>query len=673
MTTSKHSPNPGAGRSAADFSDGFRPDAAVGVLHGDGRLEWVFEIGTAVPTVRRRVNCRIDKDVKAGAGAAALCFPIVRGAGRSRHAVLGAAVVPTDRISADLAAGSRAVLGIKLDAGHRPAVSVYLPDNDDVIDDALVLGHHASVVEPETEEEKGPGTAEAEPQSSAGAEPKKRAESKKRAEPKKRAESKEHAEPKKRAVAATKQPSAEPAMEKPAESALAKPAAAAAASAAVATGVAAASAAVATGAAAGPDSMSSASKADELGTVGEASGSAPATPAAAVEKPAETPPAEKPAKTPPAKTPPAETPPAKQSSAAVAGAAVAGAAAAATAKTPPPAPGAPAPDAPVLGAPAPQGAGPAGQAPESPTSGSVRVLRPPSPAAPRTATPLPGSHGLATPAAGPPAGARAAGPAARPSAPQRPARPVATPAGARPAAGAFAAGAVAGGVAESPREAGPDGGTRGGRSAWWLFWVVLFVCVVAAFMVTFFACRGGGAAGVVESGSPSAAPSATSTAVLSPDDVETLDPSLRLQAPGFTPEVSGADVTRADTAVVVTPEEGLFDSASTEISGDGREMLRSLAGELRGRTDGLYVLVVGHTDSQPMQPYASYADNVALGMARAVAVVDFLRLQTGMPYKIFVAATADGSQPLDTNETEAGRARNRTVVIKVTKALQPDE
>ena len=37
------------------LANGFPIDAAVGILHPEERVEWVFEIGVAVLTPRRRV------------------------------------------------------------------------------------------------------------------------------------------------------------------------------------------------------------------------------------------------------------------------------------------------------------------------------------------------------------------------------------------------------------------------------------------------------------------------------------------------------------------------------------------------------------------------------------------------------------------------------------------
>ena len=125
----------------------FPPDAAVGVLRPDDTIEWVFEIGEPVPAPRRRVECHTAGALAKTSPDAAVRFPIVRGSGRVRHEVVGAAVIHASQLSADLPAGSRVKLGIRLDESHSPAVSAYVPATGDTLDDVLELGFRAAFPE----------------------------------------------------------------------------------------------------------------------------------------------------------------------------------------------------------------------------------------------------------------------------------------------------------------------------------------------------------------------------------------------------------------------------------------------------------------------------------------------------------------------------------------------
>jgi outer membrane protein OmpA-like peptidoglycan-associated protein len=180
--------------------------------------------------------------------------------------------------------------------------------------------------------------------------------------------------------------------------------------------------------------------------------------------------------------------------------------------------------------------------------------------------------------------------------------------------------------------------------------------VLVALAVGFFACRGETPKNPTATTSPSGTPTPVETTVVIPGDVV---------PPSFAITVPGTDIVETDTAAVVTMRRGLFSPGGVEVSAQGKDTLRRLADEIRGHTNGLWVLVVGHTDAVPVTGPGPFADNVSLGMARAVAAIEFLRALRGMPYGIFVAATADGSDPIDSNTTDSGRARNRTVVIKI--------
>ena len=165
------------------------------------------------------------------------------------------------------------------------------------------------------------------------------------------------------------------------------------------------------------------------------------------------------------------------------------------------------------------------------------------------------------------------------------------------------------------------------------------------------------------SASPTPTHSASPTATPTPTPSPTGPPALSLQVPG-------ARVTTQGDALEVTFDHGLFTSGSGQLTPSASRSLLALAQQLRPHASRLWVLVTGHTDDVPVtQPFA-YPDNVSLGMARAVAVVEFFRSQGGLPYVILSARSVDARNPLGSNTTAAGRARNRTVVIAVTRRGQ---
>jgi outer membrane protein OmpA-like peptidoglycan-associated protein len=103
-----------------------------------------------------------------------------------------------------------------------------------------------------------------------------------------------------------------------------------------------------------------------------------------------------------------------------------------------------------------------------------------------------------------------------------------------------------------------------------------------------------------------------------------------------------------------------FDSGSTKISAQDQEELKNLAQTATG-LHGYIIEVTGYADSQ-----GSAAMNTKLSENRAKAVITFLMQQGNVPVRYIVAPGAMGEYgSAAPNETKAGRAENRRVVVKV--------
>jgi len=151
--------------------------------------------------------------------------------------------------------------------------------------------------------------------------------------------------------------------------------------------------------------------------------------------------------------------------------------------------------------------------------------------------------------------------------------------------------------------------------------------------------------------SPASTPSATTTPTASP-------PELTLGSGGVHVDSRGA-------ASIVSFRRGLFAPGGATLSSSGKKVLSSIAAGLSKAGQPFSVLVVGHTDDVPPAGYGTYANNVALGYARAAAAADFLRRHSDLPLAAFTTASAGAGDPLASNEHALGRARNRTVVIEI--------
>ncbi len=74
---------------------------------------------------------------------------------------------------------------------------------------------------------------------------------------------------------------------------------------------------------------------------------------------------------------------------------------------------------------------------------------------------------------------------------------------------------------------------------------------------------------------------------------------------------------------------------------------------------GKKITVTGHTDDR-----GSAAANHRLGMKRARAVADYL-ISQGIDKELFIIRSKGESEPIETNDTDAGRAKNRRIEIEI--------
>jgi outer membrane protein OmpA-like peptidoglycan-associated protein len=109
-----------------------------------------------------------------------------------------------------------------------------------------------------------------------------------------------------------------------------------------------------------------------------------------------------------------------------------------------------------------------------------------------------------------------------------------------------------------------------------------------------------------------------------------------------------------------------FVSGRAELTPAAKASLEALAAELDGYTVER-AIVVGHTDSQRISARLKpvYPDNQALSEARAAAVAGYLKQRLGLSADAFAIAGKGPSEPLASNDTPAGMARNRRVTIEV--------
>ena len=106
-------------------------------------------------------------------------------------------------------------------------------------------------------------------------------------------------------------------------------------------------------------------------------------------------------------------------------------------------------------------------------------------------------------------------------------------------------------------------------------------------------------------------------------------------------------------------EENLFRRGSTSsITSTGKSLLQAVADTIRKYPE-MQILAIGHTDNQPVNRQS--LDNWQYSALRAVSVVKYLTGEGEVGSNRVMAATKSEYAPLESNETEAGRQRNRRV------------
>lgn len=113
-------------------------------------------------------------------------------------------------------------------------------------------------------------------------------------------------------------------------------------------------------------------------------------------------------------------------------------------------------------------------------------------------------------------------------------------------------------------------------------------------------------------------------------------------------------------------ENLLFPSGSAAVNPKGKTALGSLAGVLTINPD-ININIEGHTDSIPIK--GRYEDNWALSVARATSIVRILTKDYGIDPVRIIASGHSLYDPVDSNISKEGRAKNRRTEIILSPKL----
>ena len=125
-----------------------------------------------------------------------------------------------------------------------------------------------------------------------------------------------------------------------------------------------------------------------------------------------------------------------------------------------------------------------------------------------------------------------------------------------------------------------------------------------------------------------------------------------------------AEVQREKDRVVVTVgSAGAFSSGSAKLTSRARDIMQKIA-KVSGKGAG-QVNVSGHTDDVPLIFGGQYRDNWDLAAARASSVVQELAKANTIPSDKLRAISFGQTMPIEQNDTEQGREKNRRIEIEI--------
>jgi outer membrane protein OmpA-like peptidoglycan-associated protein len=131
------------------------------------------------------------------------------------------------------------------------------------------------------------------------------------------------------------------------------------------------------------------------------------------------------------------------------------------------------------------------------------------------------------------------------------------------------------------------------------------------------------------------------------------------QANEIEKDIEGADVERVGEGIKITFDSGLlFEVNKSELNESTKTNLRELAVTLEKYED-TEILIEGHTDNTGSEDY-----NKTLSKKRAGAVSDYIKGLGVSGSRISIVGYGE-TQPIESNDTEAGKQANRRVEMAI--------
>ena len=118
-----------------------------------------------------------------------------------------------------------------------------------------------------------------------------------------------------------------------------------------------------------------------------------------------------------------------------------------------------------------------------------------------------------------------------------------------------------------------------------------------------------------------------------------------------------------DKVIVTVGAGGAFASGSADLTSEAIEIMDRIASiNAEGKSE---ITVSGHTDDVPLIFGSRYRDNWDLAAARSASVVQSLSADAVITDDRLEAISYGESRPVDSNDTAAGRSKNRRIEIEI--------
>ena len=146
--------------------------------------------------------------------------------------------------------------------------------------------------------------------------------------------------------------------------------------------------------------------------------------------------------------------------------------------------------------------------------------------------------------------------------------------------------------------------------------------------------------------------------------VEDLEAAKRELEDRLSKEIADKQVLLEQTnrgLIITMANDILFDSGKAKLKKNAYDVLDKIAAVLNETVPDRDVGVEGHTDTVPIK-HSGWKSNWELSSARATNVLHYLLGKSIKPQRLSAIGYGE-YRPIDTNETKAGRARNRRVEI----------